>query len=141
MQNSLHQHSSTMLVHLLASAQSHVIQVSKRLEEAQEDLIRMQDELADKDRELSRQRRMQMLAATNARSRRSTDEVISRRLGRQYRAQPSMFLSDSDGDPSDLEYDDYLHGVRDLLWRDADSLEDDTVRGDDSSNSDNDSDL
>lgn len=64
-QDSLRQQSPNMLVHLLASAQSDVLEVNKRLEEAQGDLIRMQDELAEKDKEMARQRRMQMLAAAS----------------------------------------------------------------------------
>jgi len=66
LQERLHQQSPQMLVNLLASAQSDVVEVSKRLEEARGDLIRMQDELSDKEQELRRSRRMQMLSAGRA---------------------------------------------------------------------------
>ena len=68
LQERLHQQSPQMLVNLLASAQSDVVEVSKRLEEARGDLIRMQDELSDKEQELRRTRRMQMLSAGRASS-------------------------------------------------------------------------
>ena len=118
-QNRLLQHSPTLLVHLLASAQSDVIGLSKWLEKAKRDIIRLKDEVFEKGREVSRQRRMHMLAATSS-SR--SDNAMARPFSQQRllsnanrsegsRGQP-LAMPESDDDDSnddDSDSDDVRH--------------------------------